>query len=83
MAITLRLLRLGKKNTPAYRIVAIDKRKKRNGTYVDVVGFYNPLSNPPALDLDQKKVEGWMNKGALVSEGLRKLLKYRRNFKRD
>lgn len=75
MAVTLRLLRLGKKGNPSYRIVAIDKRKKRNGTYVDVIGFYNPIANPPILTLDQKKIAEWLKKGALVSEGLRKLLK--------
>ena len=60
MAVTLRLLRLGKKNNPIYRIVAIDKRKKRNGTYVDEIGFYNPLPNPPIFTLDEKKVKDWL-----------------------
>lgn len=83
MAVTLRLLRLGKKGNPSYRIVAIDKRKKRNGTYVEIVGFYNPVATPPVFTLDQKKVAYWLDKGALVSEGLGKLMKHRKNAKKD
>lgn len=75
MAVTLRLLRLGKRGSPSYRIVAIDKRKKRNGMYVEIVGHYNPIANPPVFTLDQKKVDSWLGKGAMISEGLRKLLK--------
>lgn len=75
MAITLRLYRLGKRNTPIYRIVAIDKRKKRNGTYNEIVGFYSPAANPPELKIDQKKLSAWKDKGATISEGLAKLLK--------
>lgn len=78
MAITLRLLRLGKRGNPSYRIVAIDKRKKRNGTYVEIVGHYNPIANPPVFTLDQKKVDYWLGKGALISEGLEKLMKHKR-----
>lgn len=76
MPVTLRLLRLGKRGNPSYRIVAIDKRKKRNGTYIDIVGFYNPVANPHVFTLDKTKVDYWLDKGALISEGLRKLLKH-------
>jgi len=81
MAVTLRLLRLGKKSNPSYRVVVIDKRKKRNGTYVEIVGFYNPVSNPPVFTLDQKRVDYWLEKGALISEGLEKLLKNKKTTK--
>lgn len=74
MPATIRLMRIGKKNQPSYRIIVIDKRKKRNGTYIEQIGFYNPLTNPASLQLDEKKVEDWINKGALVSDGLNKLL---------
>ena len=83
MPVTLRLLRLGKKGNPSYRIVAIDKRKKRNGTYKEIVGFYNPVANPPVLTLDQKKVAYWLDKGALISEGLEKLMKHKKFVKKD
>lgn len=83
MALTLRLLRLGKRGNPSYRIVAIDKRKKRNGTYTDIVGFYNPVATPPVFTLDQKKVDYWLGKGAQVSEGLEKLMKHNKTSKKD
>lgn len=75
MSVTLRLLRLGKKNHPVYRIVAIDKRKKRNGLYKEQVGFYDPMLQPHLLKIDDKKFNFWQEKGALISEGLQKLLK--------
>ena len=75
MAVTLRLMRLGKKNNPSYRIVAIDKHKKRNGLYIEIVGRYDPLKNPPAILLDQEKVDAWLKKGDIVSEGMKKILK--------
>lgn len=81
MSVTLRLYRLGKKNNPIYRIVAIDKRKKRNGTYNDVVGFYSPTANPPELTIDEKKFSSWKQKGATISEGLERLLK-QKQFKK-
>lgn len=74
MSVTIRLVRIGKKGKANYRIVAIDTRKKRNGRYIEKIGFYNPLVNPPVIDLDQDKVKKWLEKGALLSEGMRKLL---------
>lgn len=73
MPATIRLMRLGKKGRPFYRIIVIDKRKKRNGKYIQVLGDYNPLTNPATINLDQEKFDDWIAKGAVVSEGLRKL----------
>ena len=73
MPTTIRLMRIGKKGSPSYRIVAIDKRKKRNGRYLEKIGFYNPLQNPPVLQVDKKKLDYWLQKGATISEGIRKL----------
>ncbi len=75
MAVALRLYRLGKKNNPSYRVVAIDKRDKRNGSYIEVVGFYDPMIEPHRLELKKDRLEYWMSRGAQISEGLRKLLK--------
>jgi len=75
MAVTLRLLRLGKKKNPVYRVVAVDKRKKRNGSYIEVVGFYNPMVDPHLLQVDKKKFDYWVNKGAVISSGLERLIK--------
>ncbi|MBI3620198.1 30S ribosomal protein S16 [Candidatus Roizmanbacteria bacterium] len=78
MAVALRLMRTGKKSFPNYRIIAVDKRKKRNGAYLEKIGFYNPLTDPATLDIDKIKLEAWLRKGAVVSDGLAKLLKLSR-----
>ena len=75
MAVAIKLMRTGKKGMPSYRIVAIDKRKKRSSNYLDKLGFYNPLTNPAQISLDQVKFDAWVNKGAQLSEGVKKLLK--------
>lgn len=78
MALTLRLVRLGKKNSPTYRVVAIDKRKKRNGTYVEIIGTYDPKIKDSNLIIDKAKLDSWLSKGATLSDGLAKLLKNRK-----
>ncbi len=83
MAVALRLYRLGKKNNPAYRIVAIDKRDKRNGSYIEVVGFYDPMTKPHKLEFKQERFDYWLSRGALVSEGLRKILHTYKPPKKD
>ncbi len=75
MAVALRLFRIGKKHAPTYRIIAIDKRNKRNGKYIEQIGFYNPMSDPFELSIDKKKLDYWKGKGAVISEGFQKLLK--------
>lgn len=82
MAVALRLMRLGKKHRPFYRIIAIDKRKKRNSRYIESVGSYNPLSEPAHIEMDWVRFEDWKQKGAVISEGLFKLLKSRKNTKK-
>jgi len=74
--LTVRLSRFGKKDQPFYRIVVTEKRSKRDGYYVDEIGYYNPLPDSPQIKIDEKKLEKWKNKGAQVSDGMRKLLKY-------
>ncbi len=77
MAVTLRLMRLGRRKVPIYRIVAVDKRKKRDGKYLDNLGSYNPLKEPAEVKIDKAKFDTWIQKGAQVSEGLNRLLKYK------
>jgi small subunit ribosomal protein S16 len=79
MAVTIRLMRFGKRKQPTYRVVAIDKRKKRDGSYIEKVGFYNPMTTPATFELDMEKYESWRLKGAEISEGVRKLLKNRKS----
>ena len=84
MAVCLRLMRFGKKGSPVYRIVAIDKRKKRNTRYIEKVGFYNPMVNPAVIDIDKKRYNYWIKNGALISDGLLKLIKSNKSvFKKD
>ena len=79
MSVTLRLYRMGKRNMPVYRIVAIDKKKKRNGEYLEIVGVYDPMKTPADLNIDQAKFDKWIEKGAQISEGLTRLLKSKKD----
>lgn len=76
MPATLRLMRVGRKGKPFYRVVVVDKRKKRNGRYIENLGTYNPLVDPAEIKLNQERLDYWKDKGAEISEGLHKLLKY-------
>lgn len=76
MAATLRLMRMGRKGLPFYRIIVVDKRKKRDGKYIENLGTYNPLINPAEIKINQERLDYWKQKGAQISEGLHKILKY-------
>ncbi len=80
MAVTLRLMRFGKKKIPFYRIVALDKRQKRDGAYLDKVGVYNPLEKEKNIRLNKTRFEYWTSKGAQISEGFARLLKNKDNI---
>lgn len=69
MPVKIRLMRIGAKKRPFYRVVAVDERKKRSGEYLDLLGTFNPLTNPKEIKLDQKKVDEWVKKGAVLSDG--------------
>ncbi len=75
MAVALKLYRQGKKGSPSYRIVAVNKHYKADGKYIEEVGFYDPIANPVVLTFKKDRFDYWMKVGAQVSEGLRKLLK--------
>jgi len=70
----IRLRRVGKKKQPSYRVVVADVRSPRDGRFVDKVGFYNPLTDPPTVNIDQEKLQSWIKKGALPSESVGRLL---------
>jgi small subunit ribosomal protein S16 len=74
MSVTIRLMRFGKKRYPTYRVVALDKRKKPVGGYLEKIGSYNPMKNPAELEIDQKLLDKWIKNGAVLSEGVRKIL---------
>ena len=69
-------MRFGKRNSPTYRIVALDKRKKRDGSYIEKIGTYNPMKKIAEFNVQQERLEYWISRGAQVSEGMRKLLKH-------
>ena len=70
----IRLARVGKKKQPAYRVVIADAHAKRDGRYVEIVGHYNPLTEPTSFDFDEEKVRAWLSKGAQPTERVGKLL---------
>ncbi len=74
MAVKLRLMRMGKKKQPTYRVVAADSRSPRNGRFIEIVGFYDPRPDPSAIRIDNDKAVGWLRKGAQPTDSVRKLL---------
>jgi len=75
MAVTLRLYRTGKKGYATYKIVAVNRRYKSNGKYIESVGTYNPHVKEGDVKIKKERLDYWLTRGAIVSEGLRKLLK--------
>ncbi len=74
MAVKLRLKRMGSKKKPVYRIVAIDSHTKRDGEYIELVGTYNPLTEPKSVKIDEEIALKWLKNGALPSDTVRNLL---------
>ena len=70
----IRLARVGARKQPHYRIVVIEKDRARNGRSVEVVGTYNPRTNPASVDLKRDRIDYWTSKGARLSETVGKLL---------
>ena len=70
----IRLARMGARKQPYYRVVVIDKERARNGRALEVVGLYNPRTNPATVDLKRERIDHWVSKGAQVSDRVSKLL---------
>ena len=75
MAVKLRLMRMGKKKQPTYRVVAADSRKARNGRFIEALGFYDPRRDPSVIEIDNDKAVAWLRNGAQPTERVEKLLK--------
>ena len=75
MAVKLRLTRVGSKKNPVYRIVAADSRSPRDGKFLEIVGRYNPQTDPSTIDIDEERVRDWLSKGAQPSDTVARLLK--------
>ena len=71
----IRLARFGAKKKPSYRVVVIDKVRARDSRSVEVVGFYNPVSQPPTVKLDHERIQYWLKNGAQPSDTVGRLLK--------
>lgn len=71
----IKLQRKGKKNQALYRIVVAEARSKVSGRYIDLLGTYNPNTDPAVFDLDQKKYQQWLKKGAQPTVTIRRLAK--------
>jgi small subunit ribosomal protein S16 len=70
----IRLARFGARKQPYYRVVVIEKRLARNGRSIEIVGTYNPRTNPATVDLKKERIEHWVAQGAQLSERVGKLL---------
>ena len=70
----IRLARVGKKKQPTYRVVVADARAPRDGKYVEILGHYNPRSEPSVFEIDEEKARTWLSKGAQPTERIHKLL---------
>ncbi|MBZ5509548.1 MAG: 30S ribosomal protein S16 [Acidobacteriia bacterium] len=70
----IRLARVGARKQPHYRIVVIEKERARNGRSVEVVGTYNPRTNPASVELKRDRIDHWVGKGAKMSETVARLV---------
>ena len=75
MAVKLRLMRMGKRKQPTYRVVAADSRSPRNGRFIEIVGTYQPREDPSVIQIDNDKAVHWLRHGAQPTERVEKLLK--------
>jgi small subunit ribosomal protein S16 len=73
--VKLRLTRIGSKKNPIYRIVAADDRSPRDGKFLDIVGRYNPQTDPSTIEIDEAKAKDWLSKGAQPTDAVKRLLK--------
>ena len=74
MSVKIRMRRMGSKRKPFYRIVVADSRMPRDGRFIEEVGYYNPLTNPDEVKLEEDKIFEWLEKGAPPSDTVRSLL---------
>ena len=75
MAARRRLTRVGSKKNPIYRVVVADSRSPRDGKFIEIVGRYNPQTDPSIIEFDEERVRDWLSKGVQPSDSVRRLLK--------
>jgi small subunit ribosomal protein S16 len=74
VAVHIRLRRTGRTKKPAYRIVVADSRAARDGRFIEVIGHYNPLSDPPTIQIQLDRAQEWIKKGAQPTSSVKTLL---------
>ena len=75
MAVTIRLTRIGARNNPIWRVVAADRRSPRDGRFLEVLGHYNPQTDPSTIEINEERVRTWLSQGAQPSATVKRLLK--------
>jgi small subunit ribosomal protein S16 len=75
LAAKIRLARVGSKKNPIYRVVVADSRSPRDGRFIEIVGRYNPQTEPSTIVLDEDKIKDWIAKGAQPTDSVKRLLK--------
>ena len=75
MAVKIRLKRVGMKKMPSYRVVVADAQSPRDGRIIENIGWYNPLTNPSTINIDEEKVLGWLKNGAQPTDSVVSLLR--------
>jgi len=73
--LSIRLMRMGAKKKPFYRVVVAEKSMPRDGRFVEILGYYNPLTDPPEIKIDEEKLSSWIKKGAKPTDTVRSLIK--------
>ena len=71
----IRLTRMGAKKKPFYRVVVTERRQARDGSFVEILGHYNPRTDPPSVDFDLERLRHWIARGAQPSETVSSLIK--------
>jgi len=74
MAVRIRLTRMGAKKKPFYRLVVADSRSPRDGRFIEILGYYNPISEPAEIKIDEEKTLDWLQKGAQPSDTAKSVL---------
>lgn len=72
--VKMRLKRMGAKKSPFYRIVVADSRSPRDGAFIELVGTYNPLTNPAEIKIDEEKAIKWLKNGAIPTDTVKNIL---------
>ncbi|MGH7334863.1 MAG: 30S ribosomal protein S16 [Candidatus Rokuibacteriota bacterium] len=74
MAVSIRLRRAGSSRRPTYRVVVADSRSPRDGRFIEIIGHYNPLTQPPTVKIDRERAANWIAKGAQPSNTVKRLI---------